>query len=99
MSSYIERESAINRLKLVQMDGNSFGIAVQFGVEHAIKCLEEAPSVDVAPVVHGKWKYFHKQNKAVCSNCSFERELDLNFGSAVACPNCGAKMDLEEVSG
>lgn len=43
----------------------------------------------------GNWKYYHKQNKAVCTNCSFERDLDANFGKAIACPNCGAKMDLE----
>lgn len=41
----------------------------------------------------GQWKYYHKQNKAVCTNCSFERDLDENFGRAISCPNCGAKMD------
>ena len=41
----------------------------------------------------GNWKYYHKQNKAVCTSCSFERDLDDNFGKAIACPNCGAKMD------
>ena len=43
----------------------------------------------------GNWKYYHKQNKAVCTSCSFERDLDANFGKAIACPNYGAKMDLE----
>lgn len=47
-------------------------------------------------VKHGRWKYYHKQNIAVCTNCSFERNLDADFGKAVSCPNCGAKMDLEE---
>ena len=40
----------------------------------------------------GRWKYYHKQNKAVCTSCSFERDLDANFGKAIACPNCGAYM-------
>ena len=40
----------------------------------------------------GNWKYYHKQNKAVCTSCSFERDLDANFGNAIACPNCGAYM-------
>lgn len=61
--------------------------------EQVCTLLENAPTVDAAPVVHGRWKYFHKQNKAVCLNCSFERDLDVNFGKAVSCPNCGAKMD------
>lgn len=55
----------------------------------------EIPVEDVEPVRHGKWKYYHKQGIAVCTNCSFERKLDENFGKAIACPNCGAKMDLE----
>ena len=40
----------------------------------------------------GNWKYYHKQNKAVCTSCSFERDLDANFGKDIACPNCGAYM-------
>lgn len=51
------------------------------------------PIVDDVEVVHGRWKYYHKKNIAVCTNCSFERNLDENFGKAVSCPNCGAKMD------
>ena len=53
----------------------------------------DAPTVDAVEVVHGRWKYYHKQNIAVCTNCSFERNLGANFGKAVSCPNCGAKMD------
>lgn len=52
-----------------------------------------ATTADVAPVVRGEWKYYHKQNKAVCTNCSFERDLDADFGAAVSCPNCGCKID------
>ena len=57
------------------------------------KLIDEAPTVDAVEVVHGRWKYYHKQNIAVCTNCSFERNLDADFGKAVSCPNCGAKMD------
>lgn len=53
----------------------------------------DAPAADAAPVVRGRWKYYHKRNKAVCTCCSFERDLDENFGAAISCPNCGAKMD------
>ena len=55
--------------------------------------LAKLPRVDAVEVVHGRWKYYHKQNIAVCTNCSFERNLDADFGKAVSCPNCGAKMD------
>ena len=46
---------------------------------------------DAVEVVHGHWKYGTRA--AVCSECGFERSLDDNFGAAIACPNCGAKMD------
>lgn len=53
--------------------------------------MEEQPTIEAAPVVHGRWKYGTRA--AVCSGCGFERHLDDNFGAAVACPNCGARMD------
>ena len=40
----------------------------------------------------GRWKYYNKHNKDVCTICSFERDLDANFGKAISCPNCGAYM-------
>ena len=64
-----------------------------FAFESIITALKQEPTVDAVEVVHGRWKYYHKQNIAVCTNCSFERDLDANFGKAVSCPNCGAKMD------
>ena len=57
----------------------------------ARKLMEDAPTVDAVEVVHGRWKYGTRS--AVCSECGFERHLDDNFGAAIACPNCGAKMD------
>ncbi len=46
-------------------------------------------------VVHARWKYYKKQGIAVCTQCSFERKLDDDFGKAISCPNCGAEMDWE----
>lgn len=70
---------------------NNYNVAVSFN-ENQAKYIE---SLDVSPVVHGRWKYFHKQNIAVCTKCSFERDLATSFGKAICCPNCGATMDLE----
>ena len=47
-------------------------------------------------VKHGRWKYYKKEGIAVCTECSFERKLDDDFGAAVSCPNCGARMDRVE---
>ena len=55
--------------------------------------MEELEEDAADPVIFAKWKYYHKQNIAVCTHCSFERDLDADFGRAVACPNCGARMD------
>lgn len=90
----IEREATLEicekeyqeRLRMLDYCGDT----VAWNIGGAIKAL---PTIDAAPVVHGRWKYYHKKNKAVCTNCSFERDLDTNFGKAVSCPNCGARMD------
>lgn len=63
------------------------------GIESVLEYVENLPAADVSPVVHARWKYYHKQNKAVCTRCSFERDLDENFGAAISCPNCAAMMD------
>lgn len=59
----------------------------------AVEVAEDMPTIEAEPVKHSQWKYYRKQGKAVCMSCSFERNLDDNFGRAVACPNCGARMD------
>lgn len=86
MAEYIKRETAIKRVMETKWESGSDGAA-------AMEIVAATPAADVAPVVHGRWRYFHKQNIAVCTECSFERDLDTNFGRAVNCPNCGAKMD------
>ncbi|MBR5199220.1 MAG: hypothetical protein IKW20_05265 [Bacteroidales bacterium] len=76
------------------IDANALPIKFDGHTVSVWKCdIESAPTVDAAEVVHGKWKYYHKHNIAVCTNCSFERKLDADFGKAISCPNCGAKMD------
>lgn len=70
--------------------------------------LDGVPTVDAVPVVHGCWvkmtgmmpPEYHGHYE--CSECqwhmkglrnSWTREEELSY-----CPNCGAKMDREEVS-
>lgn len=83
MKEYIERVAAIEAIRKYQYP---------YGVEFL---LSNIPAADVAPVRRGRWKYYHKQNKAVCTNCSFERDLSADFGAAIVCPNCGAVMEKE----
>lgn len=56
------------------------------------------PTVDVAPVVHGRWKYVAETKDAksgyACSECFGPVWHAPDVPSAfLYCPNCGAKMD------
>ena len=58
--------------------------------------VEQMPTVDVAPVVHGRWNPTETpfMNECVdCSICGYRTCWGINHKF---CPNCGAKMDLEE---
>ena len=66
-----------------------------------------APTIDAAPVVHGKWMQCKTQLGkiySVCSNCKtdFKFKTDkgtfarLDMNGMPYCPNCGAKMDKED---
>lgn len=81
------------------------------GAENGLTALEDVisdiPSADVAPVVHGKWREvtcsmycrMDKQGNPIyrdrsvyyCSECNRKTVIKEKY-----CPNCGAKMDLEE---
>ena len=60
------------------------------------------PTVDAVEVVHGEWEVceddWNEEVTYKCSNCGDELvtlcgfEIDWNY-----CPNCGAKMDGEEM--
>lgn len=62
------------------------------------KCpIWNAPAADVAPVIHGKWKCLNSTQKHFCSECGMDFDLYACFRKLYNyCPNCGAKMDLEE---
>ena len=92
MKEYIEREAVLNAIKSAFFD-QQCDCEVMPDV---FKRVQEVEAADVALVRHGRWKYYHKQNRAVCTCCSFERDLGVDFGRAVACPNCGALMDGKE---
>ena len=64
----------------------------------AISCIDACPTVDAVEVVHGRleWRGPYRYNGegwiGTCSVCKERLRLFVhNY-----CPNCGAKMDLEE---
>ena len=59
----------------------------------AIDRIEEAPTADVAEVVHGRWTEAEDGDGAVCSVCGEDFcNIYLEVERFLYCPNCGAKM-------
>lgn len=97
---YIEREAVREVLRNPAVRGMLF-------TEYE---LDEIPPADAVEVVHAKWedeyggKYANKKYR--CSHCKekalykYEREVLGDWIEVQAltdyCPNCGAKMDLED---
>lgn len=57
--------------------------------------VELAPTIEAEPVRHGRWVHDYN-NVYACDNC-LEREAMSNKNKKPYCPNCGAKMDTEDV--
>lgn len=69
--------------------------------EIALPLVDEASAVDAVEVVHGYW--YEHYGIAICSHCQsmFDRDLKMlqvpsTYRMPNYCPNCGAKMDLED---
>ena len=99
MDEYIERQALLDKLK-----ERDLCLCV---TEQDIK---DAPAADVAPVRHGRWicKYdpTYGLTDITCSRCRDTRSIEGCYEGVNGeslwdqenyCPNCGAKMDLEEV--
>lgn len=62
----------------------------------ADEAVQNAPTVEAVPVVHGRWIVDSASGKIACSNCGciflgYNGRCHPNY-----CPQCGAKMDLED---
>ena len=64
-------------------------------VGFAKQVINDAPTVDAVPVVHGEWQdeQCGRWIYAKCNLCGKVQDVRSNF-----CPNCGAKMDGKEKS-
>ena len=87
MDDYISREAALTALQ----DSDLFNTT-----ERQLRAIRELPAADVAEVVHGRWIWNEEgeidwEQFYRCSKCGDKEYWESNF-----CPNCGAKMDLEE---
>ena len=61
-----------------------------FPADDAKEIVDEMPTVDAVEVVHARWAFIGEEC-CVCSACHNASPVDYYY-----CPECGAKMDLEE---
>ena len=55
--------------------------------------VSDAPAADVDPVVHGRWIHYPDCGVTRCSHCGWSIE---ECWESKHCPECGARMELEE---
>ena len=94
MAEYIELENAIAWFMPYAHAGESIDADV------VISDIKGMKAADVAPVRHGRWLGWGKsgtptyENYGTCSVCGEDAEIYTEHRNY--CPNCGAKMDLED---
>lgn len=67
------------------------------GLEMILQKIENAPTIDAVPVVHGKWLWYEDCSNSglYCSACHklIHKVMTPKKKLSNYCPNCGAKMD------
>ena len=88
MAEYITKEQVINWFRSYKYFKISF--------ETLASDLRSMKAADVVPVRHGLWIEYQIPPVICCSNCDWATDVkEKNFNY---CPNCGAKMDLEDLN-
>ena len=90
-------EKWLKECEFSEPDGNVEAQAV-----YACICeLHNMPTLDVAPVVHGRWEKWNGDDRHHCTACEcYANEERDAYGYITSefldnyCPNCGAKMDV-----
>lgn len=98
MSEYIERDKALEEFDAWVESTGILPKGTSYYAE-CRGCIEDVPTADVAPVVHGRW-IKEQKSWGIFHRCSICRGSALLDGSEIevfssCCPHCGAKMDLE----
>ena len=93
MAEYIKREYAVDAVLDVYYDTPDIDLSGEKFEDAILKI----PAVDVAPVRHGRRVEKEKYTFGIMCDCSLCENRILDNGHPWNyCPNCGAKMDLED---
>lgn len=78
---------------------NKHGASMRGGIRKVLRLIEQAPTLDYAPVRHGEWIEEEGYNGDDFYRCSACGEYWVTIDGTPAennmhfCPHCGAKMD------
>lgn len=78
-----------------------FGYAKSFAGQAALKEIENAPTIDATPVVHGRWEVVqvwkdNPQTTLRCSLCKTWQPI-YEHDEWKFCPFCGMPMDAQDM--
>lgn len=102
MDEYIDRGALIEWLKRIRLIDLSDGrglcrVIMEDDFKKAIKKMPKGIIADVAPVRHGRWVEKGKYTFGIMYDCSLCENRILDNGHPWNyCPNCGAKMDIQD---
>ena len=92
MAEYIKKSYAVDAVLDVYYNTSD----IDLSGEKFEAAILKIPAADVASVRHGEWEIVVGSNGneyMVCTCCRVSQDLT---GVFTYCPNCGAKMDLED---
>ena len=72
------------------------GILEDWEFDAISNLLDSAPTIDEAPVVHGRWEFLGPNGLikgCLCGTCSACKARNKYIVNPALCPSCGAKMD------
>ena len=92
-NEFLSKKQVYCRLREISEDYGHHSVDKQSAALRCRDAIMEMPSADVAPVVHGEWMGAESDDEQffLCSVCNDKEYWESNY-----CPECGAKMDLED---
>ena len=97
MDEYIKREAVLALVKPDAPEDEKAAVTIATAKKLVRNIVLRTPAADVVPVRYGRWE----NGNPICPVCGGDKFKDLDADiwcdwKPAFCPNCGAKMDLEE---